>query len=77
MRDTYRTTDTSLAAYLICKGYPVQATEHVDHKLAFIFHAPDPALLIAFEDGSAVANVQTYYSAYRRLVRLAKERKHG
>jgi len=72
----YSTKDTPLAAYLYASGIELLYVDHhADHHALFIFARPDDKLLADYTSGKALVNALAFYHAYRRLVRLAKERK--
>jgi len=76
MQDEYRTTDLSLAGYLLVAGLPLLRVDPEDERrLSFVFR-DDPNrsnLCAGFWNDTASVPPATYFSAMRRLKDLIKE----
>lgn len=76
--NTFKTSDSALAAYLIVCGVELEETEKGEFPVVFRFkNKKDGAigkLIDDWEDNRAQGNIKAYYKTYRRLVREAKNK---
>jgi len=75
--DSFRTSDTALAAYLISEGYGVPDIEYNGSRASFIFSKENQQIEKSIGDwdtARAEANVVLFFNAYQNLLRRIKER---
>ena len=74
--DSFKTSDSALAAYLIVSGIVLEQIEKSEFPVVFNFKNPKDGtiskLMDDWEDNRAQGNIKAYYKTYRRLIREAK-----
>lgn len=70
----FRTTDSSLAAYLRLQEITLHGIEFVDgQRGVFVFSPPLPGMVERFRSGAAMGSLRTYIAMYRDTLRLIHE----
>ncbi len=77
-KDTFRTSDTPLAAYLVSEGFGTPDIEFPNGSRAFFILSHDnPKIkeyIKDFDTTKAEGNIVLFFQAYQRLLRRIKER---
>ena len=78
LNDSFRTSDTALAAYLISEGIDTPSIEFTNGTRAFfIFTRQNPQIdkhISDFDSARAIGNIVLFFNAYQNLLRRIKER---
>jgi hypothetical protein len=75
--DTFKTSNTALAAYLISEGIESPEIEYnTDKRVFFIFQRNTPKideLISKFDTARAVGNIVLFFNAYQNLLHRIKD----
>jgi hypothetical protein len=78
LNDSFRTSDTALAAYLVSEGYGTPEIEFNNGSRAFfVFSKDNPKIdtsINAWDTARARGNVVMFFQAYQTLLRRIRER---
>ncbi len=78
LNDSFRTSDTALAAYLVSEGFGTPEIEFNNGSRAFfIFSKEDPKIddsINSWDTGRATGHVVMFFQAYQTLLRRIRER---
>lgn len=81
LQDYFRTSDTSLAAWLVVSNVRLVKTDNEIYPTIFYFEEPVNGNLedikLQWESGVAFGNCSAFYKTYRYLVRQVKEHENG
>ena len=75
--NNFRTSDTSLSAYLISEGFGTPDIEFDGSRAFFIFSKKDPKIdksISDFDTARAKGNIVLFFNAYQTLLRRIRER---
>ena len=76
--DSFRTSDTALAAYLISEGFGTPELEFPNGKRAFFLFSRDDSKIETsisdFDTARATGNIVLFFNAYQTLLRRIRER---
>ena len=74
--NTFKTSDTALAAYLVSEGHNTPTIEYEGLRAYFLFEKKSKLdkSINAFDTARATGNIVLFFNAYQTLLRRIKER---
>lgn len=77
VQEVFRTSETSLSAYLISEGFDFPSIDYENGTQAYFSFSKTPELqqkIDSFDTGRAIGNIVLFFNAYQTLLRRIRER---